>query len=1017
MTTWRLAVNDPLVLGPSDSGTVTNNTTIITDTQAERDVDLTATCTVGANETATITIRVLNSGTEVFTDSDSGSDRELSVEIDEFNVTFDELQITHSGDSSADWQYQLLEVQNGELIRPVDGLFNVPELRSTANPFADFGVARIDDFDGTQYDKFPQGTRVDFEVAPELDPDNQDFTTRLQGFIVERREIEENGADQLEIEVYSLDQLLRGTKVSQSTKGKTISTVLENIITNDTAVEWNASLVEIENDITLLRELRGEPVETALLYCTFKSSNERISVTENIEFVFEEKETTPAPRNVDSTEWFYVDQPEEGREVINECRVWYNDGEETVTVENGAQKLQLENALGLNDPYSRVKEVQRQDVDELNVAKAIGNQILEDRATTTPITVQTFGLETVQPGQVITVDIPSKGIEDTDFEIAGVTYNWGQDTTDLLLVEQTGYQDDLLVRVVDAIERVELLGINRDADGNRITDTLVEALISIDGSLNGTSYSQTRFTNTGRNKLRDAWIGESNLDITDIAIGDDNSSINRTNTSLQNQTNTGTASEILVGDTRVDYQNSFGDTSAQEVGLFDNSGDLIARAITDSSVSDTDLTATIELSVDDNADVTRGVFTTDGQIAVRDMIADNSPDKTTQYAYGQDGTQPAESDTSLGNESIKIDLTETLIQSANTTSEFENVFNTSEVDYAITTNDSITLEQTGYFAEYETAIGGNTINSSDYSGGAGKSSDINGQTLSVDITPEIDIPQSEVGLQVRREIDQGDLTETQRTYSFNGWTDQNTISGSVSLGWADFSNVYDGGDLSAGTTYNFETTFDDNGEANALIIDCIAVYDQRAVSNETFDNTTDANDALEDPPLYPESVTVSGVEAETDRNVTAANYVSTWTDTSENQAVRLSNDGGSTFKEVTNSATGSVTFDGPETGVQSELQLSYYTSDSTTTPTIGDSGQTISSWELYADVTTLRPYDLGVGIVEGVVRQGEITGDVLQEAGQLASDDTLLTRSIFSRFEVFSDMTVRSSEKTGFYNS
>ena len=81
----------------------------------------------------------------------------------------------------------------------------------------------------------------------------------------------------------------------------------------------------------------------------------------------------------------------------------------------------------------------------------------------------------------------------------------------------------------------------------------------------------------------------------------------------------------------------------------------------------------ISLTVSDNPDLERGVFTDSGQEAVRDLIADNDPDLPTQYAYGQDGALPAETDTALGNQSIAVSLENILVDSASTTSDWGSI--------------------------------------------------------------------------------------------------------------------------------------------------------------------------------------------------------------------------------------------------------------------------------------------------------------------------------------------------------
>ena len=1026
------------------------------------------------------------------------------------------------------WQ---ITINEEETLGVEEGLFDVPELTDTFNPFANIGVARFDDRDGELYDKFARGTRVDFEFAESLDPSPEEFNTRLEGFVVERREIEDDGADVLEIEVYSLDQLLRGDKVTEDTSGLTVFEALETIIVNDTPVLWEPNNVSVGDNVTLSRNLAGERAEDALLYLSFISNNEQISVNPEKEFEFVQQELEQAPRDIDSTQWFYADVPEEGKEVINEVRVWYDDGEQRVTVESGADKLAIQDALGLDDTYSTVKEVPRPNITDLDDAKTIGEQILEDRAISTPIRVVTFGLEAAEPGQVINVDIPSKGIEAQDFQIASINYAWGADETELILVENTGYQDDLLVRVVDAVERAGLEGINRDAGDNRITDTRVEALVDVSGTLNGTSFDRTRFTNLGRNKLRDAWGGDlgsveesdsgdvfnssgivysdtsrasnveanismtipenssgtvivrllndgetqvmdsdsdttgdnvtSNIfasvdvsdvvfdgieiehsgedlanweynvsynigvEISEIAYGTDNSGLSRTNTELGNETARVAVSETLDGSKAVEYDGSFGDTSASEVGLFDSDGDLIARAITESDQSAADLSALVSLTVSDNENLELGVVTNAGQETVRDILADNDPDLTTQYAYGSDGTEPLVTDTELGTELIKVDLEEILIQNANLSVDFEDITEIGSENPVSIEGDTIGSSIVNVVKEGENPDesdpGPFNVSDPDYSGGSAGRIDSTTGFYRWEVVFSHDVPADNVGIRFRDEISG---TTTNVTWSFNDVTlDIIDGAGSIGLNWRDVSdggfydegvgNGYTGEDLVAGETYILEVAVD-SGNASNYFFDVISVYDDR-YGPYNFDNEVNSPDGyLDGPERFPELVEQEFELVQTKRNVTEVTANSSWNDTSNSQFIELANDGG-TFTRTSNSETASETFDA-DNQVIANIGYSRYSESANQTPIFGNNAQRMSLWELFGNPSAINPSGLGITEVEAIAPPNEVVGNRLEESGQLDSADNLLTRSVLAPFDVFEDVEIRSSEKTSFDN-
>jgi len=187
-----------------------------------------------------------------------------------------------------------------------DTVYDV-QVTDTANPFGDFCVFKLDDSGGDRFDEYARGTRVDVDIDPDdetltvqagetitTDAGTTDtYTTvnnggtyenagtvtagtgtvedRFVGYVVERRELEQNGADVLEVEAYSFDQFLRRNTVTNDQRGNTIREALEDIVTTDTPVTFAASNVSVSDDQELTRSYRGDKVENALRDFAFKS--------------------------------------------------------------------------------------------------------------------------------------------------------------------------------------------------------------------------------------------------------------------------------------------------------------------------------------------------------------------------------------------------------------------------------------------------------------------------------------------------------------------------------------------------------------------------------------------------------------------------------------------------------------------------------------------------------------------------------------------------------------------------
>lgn len=829
---------------------------------------------------------------------------------------------------------------------------------------------------------------------------------KFTGYVVEARETEQSGADALEVEAYTFDQFLRRNTVSTDQTGNTIAEALESIVTNDTPVSYVASNIEVVNEQELTRSYRGEPVEVVLRDLAFKSGNEAFGVNDNREFFFRPRETKHIDRGIDNTQWFNYDIPELGKDAINEVEVFFNNGNKSVVIDSPTDKLELQDGLSLPEPGTQREELNRPLVTDIQDAEDIGRQYLQFRNATLSGTVTTFGLYDAEPGDTINITIKSRGI-DTEFRIAAVEYRWGRDETILTVVERRGDQDKILSRISESVKRQEMETADRDAPSNRITTTEANAIVDVTVEADGNTPDGTRFVNPGRNAVRDAWAGDGNPDISNIAIGSGGSGLSRSNTDLNNQVTSASATESLPTSTSAEYSASITQTGVEEIGLTTSGGTLIARAVFDAPV-DLAGTVTVTLDVSNDNSVQRGVLTNDGQTAVRDVLADNSPALPTDYTYGSDGSAVSESDTSLSSQLKQVSLSKILVQDANTDSEWSSITSLDANDPFVISNGELQLAQTSFNNDLSGAVNDSMSGGEgqDFQQGAGSNN-----TISI----TLDYETSNLNFYAR-------LVDTSGTDEFislrvveSGSVVGSTISPPSTLGWKNTGTInktYTPGSY----TFTFETDPNLNSSGSATV-DLIAVVDDRFTY--TFDNTdlsTVSRDYLEGPELFPSGAQATLDLATSRRNISEGTFNSTWkdNDVSGAQAIEVSPDG-STFQTFSNTTSGSYSFTDPTQEITTRFTFDRYGSRTTTTPTSGFKGQAVDLWELFVNPDTPSPDDIGVTNARAIVppNTSGITGNTVREAG-LKSGNILLTHHQLAEFVLETDQRLASSETTRF---
>jgi hypothetical protein len=521
--------------------------------------------------------------------------------------------------------------------------------------------------------------------------------------------------------------------------------------------------------------------------------------------------------------------------------------------------------------------------------------------------------------------------------------------------------------------------------------------------------------------VRDTWTGDAAPDITTLVVGDDGTGLSRSNDTLRNQTASASVTQALPDATSVEFTASVTQSGVQELGLETADGRLITRAVFADPV-DLAGDVTVTLTVSNDASVSRGVLTNDGQTAVRDVLADNAPALPNAYAYGDDGTAVSEGDTALGNELVEVSLEEILIQDANTQQEWNTISDISDTTpIYLTDGGELALAQSSF--TFENVVQ-RRVRNENVGLFAGQDDDewTNEQAVSFldagyiewEFENNYTIPAAEFELAFRA---QGNGTGTPFvTISIDGDTLGEFNAGSTDIVWNQPIQV--GGtldspnnDIQPGThTIRFEVGENQTGN-DEFIVGCVSPNDSRY--NYTYDNTVnEPNGHLDGPEWYPQNIPVSLLTASTRRDVTEASFAATFNDTSSAQYVELANDG-SNFTRFDNADSGSVTFPGAERGVDTNINLARFSNQTDITPLNGNAGQSLTNWELFANPDAVVSDNIGEALTRAIVAPGTLTGDTIREAG-LKSGSTLLTRHVLAEFTVESGQRIASAESTTF---
>jgi hypothetical protein len=429
----------------------------------------------------------------------------------------------------------------------------------------------------------------------------------------------------------------------------------------------------------------------------------------------------------------------------------------------------------------------------------------------------------------------------------------------------------------------------------------------------------------------------------------------------------------------------------------------------------------------------KSVLTTTGQEFFASILATESVDFPTAYAYGSGDSEPQASDTSLDNNFINTTLFDVAIQRTNSETEADEILpsgfaddepveRTINVTFGGTyTGFTLAPHKVTFFSEAEDADNNSVAVSSTtlgLSGDEGREFTAAGDFIEIEFTPQYDIPAGELGgfAYFTYENWQGSIRtlfdgEEDVTETFSSTiTQENRFLGRV----GSINDVT----LRAGEshTFRFEAT---NVSQGRVIADIIFAYDERfdiTDSTLTFDQNTASYNG---PELYPKQLTFDFADGSTRRDVTEGTWTQDWNNTDNNAFIEVGIGGQTKRIDNPSLSTGSIQefFSVSDSNAARTLSttvgLGRYTANTTITPSVGDSRQVISDHDLSGNPDTITQENIGVTNTQAIVEGSQAVGNEFAEAG-LKEGSNLLTRSLLPKFTKESNQLVISGEKLRF---
>jgi len=414
---------------------------------------------------------------------------------------------------------------------------------------------------------------------------------------------------------------------------------------------------------------------------------------------------------------------------------------------------------------------------------------------------------------------------------------------------------------------------------------------------------------------------------------------------------------------------------------------------------------TLTLSVDD-ATGPNGVVTVAGQETIRDAFVGDTTNQSVSVAYGSGGGNPSESDTSLTTQEVQrpytgLDIIRAAQLDTSETVDWTDLFDFPDDQPYGVENDTIVTYETCLYRltqNFATESGGTFI-TSDANASEGTAYEFSSEGDRIEFQVDLDytVPlrdetddASEWLIQSRAKAMGSDPVSVSIYTSFDETIATGGINPTESYGWETDTFNETRIDTTNPGTYSLIYECTNDNAADAVRLDLGVLEDRRFF--HTFPNTI-TDGSLSGPQRYPDQVSIQSRDVTPPQKLIQADLTTSFNDISNSQGISLTL--GDSPANVLNSETLSVSTSPATQPVSVGLTLSRFATDTTTTPTQGDTGQEVSLVDIDGDVEPQNITDVGRQDVELVFPDSVVNGLTLGEVAQLNNSGETLTRSLF----------------------